>query len=197
MRKEKLEQLKEYVDELKTVKKEEVDSSKKFIKSKAYNFTLNNGMSIVREQLIKGSNDGSAVIVMPVLDNGEILTVIEPRVFTKLGVGVGFPAGYVEDGEDSLDAALRELREETGYEPEKTIELATYYQDEGCSSALNTIYLGINCRKKYDQDLDESEIIRYMTFTYDELIELEDLGYIKGGNSCIALEKAKKYLMKK
>lgn len=36
---------------------------------------------------------------MPVLKNNEILTIIEPRVFTDLTVGIGFPAGYIENGE--------------------------------------------------------------------------------------------------
>lgn len=197
MRKEKLEELKSYLEELKTIKKELiVKPNKNFIKSEVYDFTLNNGRTIRREQLIKGNNDGSAVIVMPILKNEEILTVIEPRVFTKLGIGIGFPAGYVEKDEKPEEAALRELREETGYVPESVIQLASFYQDEGCSSAFNRIYLGKDCRKMYDQDLDESEIVRYMGFNYDELLELETRGYIKGCNSCLALEKSKKYFKK-
>ena len=44
--------------------------------------------------------------------------------------------------------------------------------------------------------LDESEIVSYMTFTYEEVLELVNLGYIKGCNSLLALEKAKTYIKK-
>ena len=112
MRKEKLEELKQYVEELKTFKFTKTNGM--FLKSEAYNCTLNNGVVIKREKLIKGNNDGSAVIIMPVTTDNEILTVIEPRVFTKETVGVGLPAGYIEQEEDVKDSALRVLRLEGG-----------------------------------------------------------------------------------
>ena len=192
MRKEKLEELKHYIEELKTIKL--VNTSGNFLKSVAYDCILNNGVIIKRERLIKGNNDGSAVIVVPVTQNNEILTVIEPRVFTKETVGIGLPAGYIEKNEYPQDSALRELREETGYISERIIEIDSFYQDEGCSSAYNHIFLALNCIKKYPQQLDKDELIRYMLFSYEELEELEQLGYIKGVNTKLAIAKTKKFL---
>lgn len=194
MRKEKLQELKSLVEELKVVEFEEINTSKNFLKSKTYNFKLNNGMIIPREKLIKGNNDGSAVVVMPVLSNNEILTTVEPRVFTKLTVGIGFPAGYIEKDELPKVAALRELKEETGFVPKKITEVDAFYQDEGVSSAYNHLFIGYDCAKQTDQDLDEYEIVKYMTFNYDELFELENMGYIKGCNSKLLLEKSKVYM---
>lgn len=196
IRKEKLEQLKAIVEKLKVVevKEREIDQENKFLQSKSYYFKLNNGIIIPRERLIKGGKDGSAAIIMPVLKNNEVLTIIEPRVFTELTVGIGFPAGYIEKNEESRFGALRELREETGFVPKKIIEMDSFYQDEGVSSALNHIFLALDCEKKYDQELDKDEIVEYMTFNYDELFELEQLGYIKGCNSKLALEKSKIYM---
>lgn len=196
IRKEKLEELKSIVEELKTIKviERQVEQQNKFLQSEAYFFTLNNGRTISREKLIKGKKDGSAAIIMPVVNGDEVLTVIEPRVFTELTVGVGFPAGYIENGEDVNVGALRELREETGYTTNNLIEMDSFYQDEGCSSALNHIFLALDCKKTCEQSLDQDEIVKYMLFSYEELFELERLGYIKGCNSKLALEKSKVYM---
>lgn len=194
MRKEKLEELKSIVNDLKTIKYIKYENDKKFLSSISYKCVLNNGVIIPREKLIKGGNDGSASIIMPVTKNNEILTVIEPRVFTQMSVGVGFPAGYIEQGEDVKLSALRELREETGYTTNDISLVDSFYQDEGCSSAYNHLFIAKNCKKTTHQDLDEYEIVRYMLFNYDELFELEDLGYIQGGNAKLLLEKSKKYM---
>ena len=196
IRKEKLEELKEIVEELKTIEviEREIYQENKFLQSKGYYFKLNNGIIIPRERLIKGGKDGSAAIIMPVLPNNEVLTIIEPRVFTELTVGVGFPAGYIENGEDKKVGALRELKEETGFVPKEMILMDSFYQDEGVSSALNHIFLALNCEKKFEQELDKDEIVKYMMFNYDELFELEKLGYITGANSKLALAKSKVYM---
>ena len=212
MRKEKLEELKALVEELKVVEveKRKVEEEKRFLRSEAFNFKLNNGIIIPREKLIKGKNDGSAVIVMPITYDNEILTVIEPRVFTRLTVGVGFPAGYIEKNRDidpnsqfaklesddtPRHAAIRELLEETGYVPEKGLtEIDSFYQDEGCSEAINHLFIAEGCKKVYKQVLDPDEVVKYMTFSYDELFELENMGYIKGCNSKLLLEKSKVYM---
>ena len=196
IRKEKIEELKYLVEQLKTIEVSErkVEQKNKFLQSKSYNFKLNNGIIIPRERLIKGGNDGSAAVIMPVLPNNEVLTIIEPRVFTELTVGVGFPAGYIENGEDARLGALRELREETGFVPREMIEMDSFYQDEGVSSALNHIFLALDCEKKSNQELDDNEIVEYMTFNYEEIFELEKLGYIKGCNTKLALEKSKVYM---
>lgn len=193
MFKKKLEQIDKIVDEFKPVSREETEPS--FVKVKAYNYTLNNGQVQRREQIIKGSKEGSAVIIVPYIGNN-LLLVIEPRVFTKKGVCVGFPAGYIEDNETPLVAALRELQEETGLVPERLVEVDSFYQDEGCSSAFNHIFIAYNCKKKYEQHLDEGEYIKYMEFTENEADELEKLGYINSSNSKLALARVRERRIK-
>lgn len=198
IRKEKLEELKKVIEELKTIEVIErcVKPEDKFLQSEAYYFKLNNGIVIPREKLVKGKKDGSATIVMPVTEDRQVLVAIEPRVFAKGSVGVGFPAGYIERDENIEEAAIRELREETGYVPKNLIFLDSFYQDEGCSSALNQIFLARGCEKRYEQNLDEDELVKYMLFSYEEVLELERLGYIMGGNAKLAIEKSKKYFRK-
>ena len=192
MRKEKLEELKYYLETLKTINLEKADCKPTFLKSEVYNCKLNNGEIIIREKLLKGNKNGSAAIVLPITTNDEVLLVVEPRVFTKKTVGVGLPAGYIEEGEDAKVSALRELKEETGYTTDNIINLGGFYQDMGCSSAYNECFLARDCIKIDKQNLDESEFIQYFTCYFDEALELIDLGYIQGSNSIITFDKVKK-----
>ena len=185
----KIDKINKIIEEFKPVKREETDPS--FIKVKAYNYTLNNGNVQKREQIVKGSNNGSAVIVVPYIGNN-LLLVIEPRVFTEKGVCVGFPAGYIEKGEKPYDAALRELVEETGLVPERLVEVDAFYQDEGCSAAYNHIFIAYNCKRLHEQHLDPGEYIKCMKFTMDEANELEDMGYINSSNCKLALSRARR-----
>ena len=64
----------------------------------------------------------------------------------------------------------------------------SYYQDQGCSGAYNYNYLALGCQKKKEQNLDESEFIRYFECTYKEALILAKLGYINDVNSLYALK---------
>ena len=114
MRKEKLEELESYINELKTVSMKLIDTNSRFLKVERYNCNLNNWKTIVREKLLKGNGNGSAVTICPITNKNTVILTVQPRVFTESTIGIDFPAGYVEPDEEYVDAAARELQEETG-----------------------------------------------------------------------------------
>lgn len=193
MRKGKLEELKSYLEELKTIKVTKSKKVSSFLTVENYDYVLNNGRIISREKIMKNGSYGSSAIILPITKENNCLLVIQPRNNTKEGVSVEFPAGYIEKNEEAIECARRELEEETGYVPERLELLSSFYQDQGCSSAYNYSYLALNCEKVKDQNLDQDEIIKYFECSFDEVIELEQLGYIKDINSLYTLEKAKQY----
>jgi len=131
-----------------------------------------------------------------VTEEGNVLLVVQPRVFCASTIGVEFPAGYIEENEDPIISAKRELEEETGYTCEEMIPLAKYYQDDGCSAAFNHCFLALNCKKTTNQHLDKDEYIKYFECTFEEMLELADRGYICGANSLLAIERSKSHFMK-
>ena len=151
MRKEKLEELKGYIEEFKTIKVEELENPG-FLTIHKRLYTLQNGKQVTREILKKNKKDGSAAIILPLTKDLETILVIEPRVATKEGVGISLPAGYIEEGEDPVVAAQRELREETGFEASRIEEICSYYQDEGISGAFNHSFIAYDVEQKHEQD---------------------------------------------
>jgi len=158
------------------------------------NYDLKNGHTINREIIQKDGRDGSATIIVPITKENNVVLVIEPRIAIKGGVGVDVPAGLMEDGEEPKEVALRELREETGYIPEKCTKLVKYYPDEATSKGTNYIFIAEGCEKKTVQDLDSDEYISVIEVSFEEAFELVSLGYIRGGISIMALMAAKQYL---
>ncbi len=69
------------------------------------------------------------------------------------------PAGYIEDGEDPLVCAHRELREETGYEAEKMLPLGVVHASPSASTHQAHFYLAIGARPVGVQHLDANENI--------------------------------------
>ena len=170
---------------------EEVDQKNKFLGVKTYKVDLNSNKTIYRDKMIKNGNDGSACIVVPMFDDGNVLMVVQPRVFSSRGVLLDFPSGYVEKGEDPINAAKRELEEETGYSATDIVKLATYYQDEGISDAIINVYLAKGLKKTGNLHLDDDEYLEPYITKFNYLDELIDRGYIRSGGSQLAICKIK------
>ncbi len=97
-----------------------------------------NGREATFERLT-GSTDG-AVIVVAVDDGGQVLLVREYAAGLER-YEVGLPKGLIDSGESPEQAALRELREETGYgarrlEALQTLTLAPAYMQHGTRIVL-------------------------------------------------------------
>lgn len=83
---------------------------------------------------------------------------------------VTFPTGNIDEGEDPLKTAVRELREESGYRAKEIIFLKKLFTEYRADCQY--IYLALGCEKVGDQELDSTEFIEMYLISLEELMEL-------------------------
>lgn len=168
-----IEKIKENYERMKVVSKELINSYQQgYIGKNTFDVTLGDGTKVVVDTITKSKRQGDAVVIMPITIEEKFVMVIESRPNTKSGVVIEFPAGMVDEGEDPMVAAKRELLEETGYECEDIYLLEEHYQDQGCSEAVIRIYAATGCKKIAEQKLDEDEKLDFIEMEYDEILDL-------------------------
>lgn len=157
---------------LQTAKKELISSYEEgYIGKKTYRVTLNDGSTRMCDQITKKKDNGDAVVIVPITEEGNFVMIVESRPNTKETVVLEFPAGMVDENEDAKVAAIRELLEETGYQPNNVYELEWHYQDQGCSSAIIRTYVAEGCKKVQEKRESDGERLEYIEMTYDDILE--------------------------
>jgi ADP-ribose pyrophosphatase len=126
---------------------------------------LPNGHQALRE--VADHPGGVAVVAIDRRDN--VLTVKQYRyVFSRVFEEI--PAGKLEPGENPRDAALRELREETGATPEKFTDLGPIVVSPGAYGEVLHLYLaeGLDIGS---QSPDEDEFLDVARTPFDKMVQ--------------------------
>ena len=125
------------------------------------------------------------VVIVASDRDGKYLCVRQFRQGIK-EVTTEFPAGGIErtDGreygsqrgslaaENALEAARRELLEETGYVSDEWTHLLTVPSNATIADNYAHIFMAGNCRKSGDQDLDETEFLHVGKYSAAEIEEM-------------------------
>lgn len=129
------------------------------------------------------------VVIVASDTDGKYLCVRQFRQGIK-EVTTEFPAGGIErtDGreygaggsaavaEDALEAAKRELFEETGYVSEDWTHLLTVPSNATIADNYAHLFMAKNCRKCGEQNLDETEFLNVKKYSSDEMEEMIHTG---------------------
>ncbi len=108
--------------------------------------------------------------IFPVLPDGRILLSkqLQPDRVRPFVHAFG---GQIEDGEDVMDAAARELREESGYAAKKWTLWKAYQPYSKIDWALY-VFIAHGAEKVAGQDLDPGEKIDVFAVTFDEFVHM-------------------------
>lgn len=109
------------------------------------------------------------VSVIPVTEEGKIILSYQEQPgsagsYSTLG-------GRVDEGEDVLEAAKRELMEESGYEAKEWVLFDAYQPHTKVDWAVYT-FVARGCRKVGEQELDGGEKIELKEVSFDEFIRM-------------------------
>lgn len=95
------------------------------------------------------------------------------------GVTLSVVGGYINEGEEPLAAAKRELLEETGYEAPDWISLGSYLVDPNRGIATGYLFLAKHARYVTPRDADDLEEQELLLLTREEIEHAIEVGDIK------------------
>lgn len=140
-----------------------------------------NGSETTREVV----EHGDSVAIVAIDDEDKI--ILEEQFRYPVGKELlEIPAGGIEAGETPLEAARREMQEETGYRPTRLLPLGGFYSAPGYSTEYLHLFMasGLVADPLSAEDTDEIRLGRY---TPSEVIALIKNGTIKDAKSIAGL----------
>ena len=136
-----------------------------------------------------------AVCVLALTDAGEVILERQFRYPFHREL-IEIPAGKLDRAdEDPAEAALRELREETGYIPRQLIYLGDYLSSPAILDERIRMFLATGLTRDA-QHLDEDEFLEVFTMPLERLVEQVLAGEIRDGKTQVAALKVYTMLQK-
>ncbi|MDR0818236.1 MAG: NUDIX hydrolase, partial [Oscillospiraceae bacterium] len=99
----------------------------------------------------------------------------------------------LEKNEDPKSAAIRELKEETGFTADEVIDLGYSYPSPGYCAEVNYHYLALGLHSG-ETDLDTDEYVTVEKYPFAKLLEMAENGEINDGKTIVTLLRAAKRL---
>lgn len=122
-----------------------------------------------RNRIFEKVKRPDTVNILPITSNGKIILSKQEQPGGRLFIGT--VGGRIDEGENPLEAAKRELLEETGFKANQFI-LWDATQISGKVDWACYTFIAKGCQKVKDQNVDSGEKINLITASFDEFIKL-------------------------
>lgn len=111
----------------------------------------------------------NAVCIFCLTKEGKVVAIRHYRPGVDK-IALDLPTGNIGEGETPLQAAKRELKEETGFQAEKFVSLGAYAGNASVNARVFHSFLALEGKRVHRQDLDETEEIQVKELTIGELM---------------------------
>lgn len=126
--------------------------------------------------------------ILPISADNTIFLVKQYRIGVEKEL-LEIPAGKLEEGEDPLFTASRELEEEVGYTPNRIIPLGHMELSPAYLGELTYLFIGTELTPK-KASLDEDEFLSVVELPFEEALRMVLEGEITDGKTQNAILKA-------
>jgi len=126
-----------------------------------------------------------AVCIVAKPSDSEVLLVRQYRHATG-GELLEIPAGGLDPGEDPLDAARRELEEETGYRAANIVQRAAFWTTPGFTTEYMWLYEATDLTRTQINP-DEDEVIEVDVVKVEDALRMIDDGRIQDAKTILGL----------
>jgi ADP-ribose pyrophosphatase len=137
---------------------------------------------------------GGSVVIVPVDSDGNLLFVRQYRHAASMDM-LELPAGTRDGDEPFADCAAREIREETGMEAGKLIQVGSFYLAPGYSTEYMGVFLATDL-KHNPLEADDDEFLSVEKIPVQEALKMAERGDMPDAKSLAALLMARSYLEK-
>ena len=118
------------------------------------------------------------VNIIPITTEGDVILVNQHR-FGMDKSSLEIPGGMADSNENPMEAAIRELKEETGYEAKEVIEIGRVESNPAIMSNHTYTYLALDSEQSSEQNLDGTEDIEIIRKHINEIPDLIRNGVIE------------------
>jgi ADP-ribose pyrophosphatase len=138
-----------------------------------------------------------ASAVVPFLDDPHSadprIILIRQYRYAANGFVHEIPAGRLDQGENALECAARELREETGYSARELIPLTTFYTTPGFTDERIHLFAAVGLAEG-ESEPESDEILDLVSVPMSRAMEMIRAGELVDGKSMVGLFFASRFM---